>query len=240
LEPTSGIAAATMARAPIQICLDSGKTGALTGFHQHINEAMRVGVLTRGEIAELERVQRLGLRSIEWLSLADSPAGPANSDWKPFTEQLAAEANACDIRISAIGAYYQNPLDPKQTDTARSILRRAVEVASHVGIRTVAGFAGAVIETELNERGGNLVYKPFENYLPQLLAFGSRWRSSPRTKACASPSSIVRKVRITCRSCTTTCWVSRRCGSGSSTRPGAKTSASNGMPATSSASSLIQ
>jgi sugar phosphate isomerase/epimerase len=54
---------------------------------------------------------------------------------------------------------------------ARAIWHRAVEVAAHMGIRTVAGFAGGVIETELNERGGNLLYKPFENYFPQLLAF---------------------------------------------------------------------
>jgi sugar phosphate isomerase/epimerase len=68
-------------------------------------------------------------------------------------------------------ALYGNPLDPPQTDFARATFRRAIEVAAHIGVKTVAGFAGAVIETELNERGGNLVYKPFENYLPPLLAF---------------------------------------------------------------------
>ena len=140
----------------------------MTEFHYKL---MRVGVLTRGEIAELDRVHRLGLRSIEWVGFADSVAAPGRTDWKSFAEQLAAEAKARDIRISAIGAYYQNPLDPKQADYARTVFRRAIEVASHLGVRTVAGFAGAVIETELNERGGNPVYKPFENYLPQLLAF---------------------------------------------------------------------
>jgi sugar phosphate isomerase/epimerase len=132
---------------------------------------MRIGVLTQGTVEDLSWAQRLGFRSIEWMRFHDSPAGPNQADWKPFAEQLAAQAKARDIRISAIGAYYQNPLDPKQTDFARSAFRRAIEVAAHLSVKTVAGFAGAVIETEVNDRGGNLVYKPFENYLPQLLAF---------------------------------------------------------------------
>lgn len=132
---------------------------------------MRIGVLTRGEVAELDWAQRLGFRSIEWVGFGDSPAGPDHAHWKPFAETLAAEARARDIRISAIAALYQNPLDPKQTTYARAVFRRAIEVAGHIGVTTVAGFCGAVIETELNERGGNLIYKPLENYLPQILAF---------------------------------------------------------------------
>jgi sugar phosphate isomerase/epimerase len=132
---------------------------------------MRVGVLTRGEVGELERVHHLGFRSIEWIAFAESAAGCANNDWKGYAELIRAEAGARDIRISAIGALYANPLDPNQTEYARSTFRRAIEVASHLAIKTVAGFPGAVIETEMNKKGGNPVYKPFENYLPQLLAF---------------------------------------------------------------------
>ncbi len=62
-------------------------------------------------------------------------------------------------------------MDPKQTESARAIFRRAIDVAGHIGVKTVSGFAGAVIEWEMNERGGNPIYKPFENYLPQILAF---------------------------------------------------------------------
>jgi len=132
---------------------------------------MRVGVLARGEIGQLDWAQRLGFRSIEWVRFDTSLAGPQHVEWKPYAEQILAEARARDLRVSAIGALYGNPLDPPQTDFARATFRRAIEVAAHIGVKTVAGFAGAVIETELNERGGNLVYKPFENYLPQLLAF---------------------------------------------------------------------
>jgi len=130
---------------------------------------MRVGVLCRG-LDELDWAAGLGFKSIEWMRFGESPAA-TQPDWKPFAEKLSAECKSRDIRVSAIGAYYKNPLDPKQTDAARAIFRRAIEVAEFMGVRNVAGFAGAVIELQMNERGGNPLYKPFENYFPQLLAF---------------------------------------------------------------------
>src|SRR5437763_2579387 len=127
---------------------------------------MRIGVVTRGQVQDLDWAQRLGFRSMEWMGFHDGPAGPNHADWKPHAEKFAAEARARDIRISAIGALYQNPLAPDQSDFARAVFRRAIDVAAHIGVSTVAGFAGAVIETELDKRGGHVVYKPFEKYLP--------------------------------------------------------------------------
>ncbi len=132
---------------------------------------MRVGVLCRSEIADLEWAHRLGFRSVGMLRFAESLMAPHYQNWHPIAEQLSAEAKRRDLRISALGAYYKNPLDPAQTDFARAIFRRAIEVAAHIGIKTVSGFPGAIIETEINERGGNPVYKSFENYLPQLISF---------------------------------------------------------------------
>ena len=132
---------------------------------------MRVGVLIRSDRNELERAHQLGFRSIEWIRFDDSPCGVAERDWKSRAEQFAADARSRNIRISAIGAYYRNPLDPKQTEHARATFQRAIEVAAHIGTKTVAGFPGAVIELETHHNGGNPVYKPFENYLPQVVAF---------------------------------------------------------------------
>lgn len=131
---------------------------------------MRVGVLIREEAEELDWAARLGFRSVGWIRFDSHPVA-VKPDWKPLADRFAAEAKKRDLRVSAIGALYRNPLDPRQTDYARGIFQRAIEVASHIGVRTVSGFAGAVVETEFFERGGNPVYKPFENYLPQLLAF---------------------------------------------------------------------
>lgn len=132
---------------------------------------MRIGVLTTAAMPDLDRAARLGLGCFEWMRFADSPAAPPNADWKPFAEEVAAAANARNLRLSAIGALYQNPLDPPQTERARALFTRAIEVAAHLGVRTVAGFAGAVIETRLNPRGGHPVCAPLENHLPAVIAF---------------------------------------------------------------------
>ena len=132
---------------------------------------MRVGVLIRGDRAELDRAARLGFRAVEWIRFDDSAAGVNERDWKPHAEGFASEARDRGIRISAIGAYYRNPLDPKQTEFARATFQRAIEVASHLGIKNVAGFPGAVIELETHHSGGNPIYKRFEDYLPQVVAF---------------------------------------------------------------------
>jgi len=151
---------------------------------------MRIGVLSRGS-EELDWLQKLGFRSMQWVGFAESPAAPPQNDWKPFVEKFAAETERRGVRVSAIGALYKNPLDPKQTDSACAVFQRAIEVAAFMGVRTVSGFAGAVIEWQMNERGGNPVYKPFENFIPQLLAF---WEPLARMAA-------ERNVRIAFENC---------------------------------------
>ncbi len=127
--------------------------------------------MTTSSLADLERAAELGFRAFEWVRFAESPAGPSNAEWKPAAERVAAEAAARGLRLTAIVALYANPLDPAQTAFARAAFQRAIEVAAHLGVRTVAGFAGALIQTRINERGGNPVYTPFEQHLPQLVAF---------------------------------------------------------------------
>jgi sugar phosphate isomerase/epimerase len=131
---------------------------------------MRIGMLS-GSAAEFAFLQRLGFTSTQWMRFAESPAAPPHDDWQGFATDFQARAAARGIRLSAIGAYYRNPLDPKQTELARAIFQRAIEVAAHLGVKTVSGFAGAVIEVEINARGGNPVYKPFQDYLGHLLDF---------------------------------------------------------------------
>ncbi|MDB6018740.1 MAG: Xylose isomerase domain protein barrel [Pedosphaera sp.] len=132
---------------------------------------MRIGILSDANVERLDWARQNGFGSIEWNRFAESPAGPQHANWRPFAEQFAADARSRNLRISAIGALYKNPLDPKQTDLARATFRRAIEVAAHIGVKTVAGFPGAVIELEVNPKGGNPVYKSFDQFLPQLLEF---------------------------------------------------------------------
>jgi sugar phosphate isomerase/epimerase len=141
---------------------------------------MRIGFLTHASVERLEWAAQQGFGSFEWMRFDESPAGPRQADWKPSAEEFAAQAKARNLRLSAIGALYRNPLDPAQSEYARSAFLRAIEVAAHLGVKTVAGFPGAVIEVKTDSRGGNPVYTPFENFLPQLLNF---WEPIARVAA---------------------------------------------------------
>jgi sugar phosphate isomerase/epimerase len=132
---------------------------------------MRVGTMALAETAQLDWLQRLGFRSFEWVRFDTSPAGPRQEIWQPFVDELAAAIQERGLRISAIAAFYRNPLDPRQTEYGRAAIQRAIAVAARLSVKTVTAFAGGVIETDFNERGGNPVYRPLENSLPQLLAF---------------------------------------------------------------------
>lgn len=132
---------------------------------------MRIGFLTDALVDVLDWAKQNGFGSISWMRFADGPCGPHEKNWKAHAEQFADEAKARDIRITAIGALYKNPLDPAQTEYARTVFRRAIDVAELIGVRTVAGFPGAVIEVKTNERGGNPIYSPSETSLHKLLEF---------------------------------------------------------------------
>ncbi len=132
---------------------------------------MRIGFLTHASVDALDFARQNGFGSIAWVRFFDSFADPSKEKWREDSERFAAEARARDIRISAIGALYKNPLDPTQTEYAGRVFQRAIDVAALIGVRTVSGFAGAVIEVKLNERGGNPIYQPSETSLPRLLEF---------------------------------------------------------------------
>ena len=132
---------------------------------------MKVGVLCRGEAGEFTWARGLGFRSVAWIRFDSSPCAQAAADWRAASEKTAAAAAEAGVRISAIGACYRNPLVPDQKEQCEFIFRRAIEAAAHIGVRTVSGFPGAVIRTRINERGGNPVYEPFENFIPELLEF---------------------------------------------------------------------
>jgi Sugar phosphate isomerases/epimerases len=132
---------------------------------------MRIGFITDANVLRLDWAQRNGFGSIGWNRFETSGAAPEQKDWKPFAEKFAGEAKTRNIRISAIGALYRNPLDPEQSEFAKSVFLRAIEVAAHIGVKTVSGFPGAVIELERHPKGNNPIYKPFEDFLPRLLQF---------------------------------------------------------------------
>jgi len=141
---------------------------------------MRIGFITDANVSRLDWAQQNGFGSIGWNRFETSGAAPQETDWQAFAEKFAGEAKARNIRISAIGALYRNPLDPEQSEFAKSVFLRAIEVAAHIGVKTVSGFPGAVIELERHPKGNNPIYKSFEEFLPRLIQF---WEPIARVAA---------------------------------------------------------
>ncbi|MFO1514210.1 MAG: sugar phosphate isomerase/epimerase [Verrucomicrobiota bacterium] len=132
---------------------------------------MRIGFTTDAEIEALDFARQNGFGSIAWMRFDQSFATPGRERRREEAMQFATEAKSRAIRISAIGAFYRNPLDPAQTQRANALLHQAIDVAALIGVRTVSGFPGGVIETTLNPRGGQPVITPLENFIPQVVAF---------------------------------------------------------------------
>ena len=132
---------------------------------------MRIGLITDADLGRLDWAREHGFGSIAWNRFEVSGAGPHEQNWGAFADWLAGETDRRNLRISAIGALYRNPLDPAQSEFARSAFLRAIEVAAHLKVNTIAGFPGAVIELERHPKGDNPVYKSFENFIPRLVEF---------------------------------------------------------------------
>lgn len=132
---------------------------------------MRIGFLTEANEERLIWAKQNGFGCIQWNQFEHSLAGLKRPNWWIHAEEFAGKVKEHGLRISAIGALYKNPLDPKQSDFARETFLRAIEVAAHIGVKTVCGFPGAVIEMEVNPKGQNLVYKQFDQFMPRLIKF---------------------------------------------------------------------
>jgi len=132
---------------------------------------MRIGFTTDAETEVLEWAKQNGFGSMAWMRFDQSFAAPGKERWREDSLRFAEAAKARNLRISAIGAFYRNPLDPAQTERAKELWRRAIEVAAHIGVKTVSGFPGGIIETAINPRGGQPAITPLENFIPQMVAF---------------------------------------------------------------------
>jgi len=178
---------------------------------------------------------RLGFGSFGVVRVGESPAGPHSTDWnRGGPGGGRRQKPSAPLRL---GAFYQNRSIP-ETEQARAILKRAIE-CWYLGSRRWPRFRRHR-QTRFNERGGNPVYEPFENHLPQVLGFWSRW---PRRAADVG-------VRIAFEHCPQAPFhlpvmgyntLDRpACGNGSSTHEARQTWVWNGIRATSSASSLTR
>lgn len=108
---------------------------------------MRIGFLSGYSAERIAFAKKWGFQSVELLTgyFQDAPDYmPGKPDWQVKAAEMKAAYAAADIRISCLGAFYVNHMDPAIEAKAKDIVRNAIVLAEHIGVPTVAGFAGRI------------------------------------------------------------------------------------------------
>ena len=115
---------------------------------------MRIGFLSGYDRGRIEFAVKNGFGCIELLTgdYKNPPEYfPGRDGWQDKALAMKAEYDAAGLRISCIGAFYINHMDPAIADEARQLVRNTVLLAEHLGIPVVAGFAGRIVGRPLEE-----------------------------------------------------------------------------------------
>jgi sugar phosphate isomerase/epimerase len=115
---------------------------------------MRIGFLSAFDQERIDFAKKWGFDSVELLTgyFSDAPEYmPGKPDWQSRADAVKATYDAAGIRISCLGAFYMNPMDPKIEEAAKETVRNSILLAEYWGVSAVAGFAGRVMDVPLEE-----------------------------------------------------------------------------------------
>lgn len=115
---------------------------------------MRIGFLSAYDQNRIAFAKQYGFGSVELLTgyFSDAPDfSPGKPDWQAKALQMKADYDAADIRISCLGAFYMNHMDPATIDECKQVVRDSILLAEFLGVPAVAGFAGRVVGKPLEE-----------------------------------------------------------------------------------------
>lgn len=123
---------------------------------------MRVGFLASFDSHRLAFARRHGFGSIELLldrdrALAAGASGLPDAAW---IDQVKFSCGEAGVRISCLGGFYGNNLDPAKRDESRQVIVGTIRIARALGLDRVAGFVGRWPVDE-----------PLENSMPAYEAF---------------------------------------------------------------------
>ncbi|MBI4556838.1 MAG: sugar phosphate isomerase/epimerase [Candidatus Hydrogenedentes bacterium] len=113
---------------------------------------MRIGFLSSFNEERIAFARKGGFGSVELLTgyFQGAPEYmPGKPDWKAKADKVNAAYAAADIRISCIGAFYLNHMDPTIEAQAKETVRNAILLAEYLAVGAVAGFAGRVVDQPL-------------------------------------------------------------------------------------------
>ncbi|MBM3241706.1 sugar phosphate isomerase/epimerase [Candidatus Poribacteria bacterium] len=112
---------------------------------------MRIGFMMGYDKERMEFAKKVGFGSAELQAGAGSPFFPGNPDWEAKADEVKAAFAEMDIRISCIAAFYMNHMDPQQEENGKRTVHGAIQLAERMDVPIVAGFAGRIPNTPLEQ-----------------------------------------------------------------------------------------
>ncbi len=114
---------------------------------------MRVGFLSRFDRERIGFMKQYGFGSVELLVKPEDPFLPGADGWKSRASEVLGAYDAVGIRISCIGGFYVNHMEADEPTARRhhTHVRNVIELAGAIGVSTVAGFAGRLVDRPLED-----------------------------------------------------------------------------------------
>jgi sugar phosphate isomerase/epimerase len=103
---------------------------------------MRLGFMMKFDRARIEFARAKGFRCAELQVNPEVKYFPGQPDWRARADEVKAAFDEADLRLSCLAAFYFNHLEGPAADNSKLAVRGAIELARHLEVPVVAGFAG--------------------------------------------------------------------------------------------------
>ena len=112
---------------------------------------MRVGFLSKFDRERISFMRQHGFGSVELLVKPDEPFLPGRDGWENKASEVRYAYDEAGVRISCIGGFYVNHMDADagKAESCRQHVRNCIALARQMSVPLVAGFAGRVMNQEL-------------------------------------------------------------------------------------------
>lgn len=110
---------------------------------------MRIGFMAGHDRERIEFMRKHGFGSVE-LMPSDEMLPPSEG-WKDAAAACKQDFEDAGIRISCLGGFYSNHMDPAKEAMMKQRTRGCIDLAEFLGVATVAGFSGRLVAKELEE-----------------------------------------------------------------------------------------
>lgn len=114
---------------------------------------MRIGFLSPFDRKRIAFMKQHGFGSVELLIGPDDAFLPDKDGWKSKAAEVKASYADAGIRVSCIGGFYVNHMDadPKVAEGHRQRVRNCITLAKEIGVPTVGGFAGRILNEDIEK-----------------------------------------------------------------------------------------